>query len=78
MSGEKRMKAHVGRDGRIEVMVPDLPAGQAVEVTVRSLQEPAPRRSVLDILHDAPGGLMFKSADEVDAYIRGERDSWGD
>ena len=76
MSGEKRMKAHVGRDGRIEVMVPDLPAGQAVEVTVRTLQEPASRRSVLDILRDAPGGLLFKTVDEVDAYIRGERDSW--
>ena len=36
---------------------------------------PRPRRSVLDILNDTPGHLLFKTAEEVDEYIRGERDS---
>lgn len=78
MSGEKRMQTNVGVDGRIEVSVPDWPVGQPVEVTIRLLVESTPRRSVKDIITDAPGGLMFKTVDQVDAYIRGERDSWDD
>lgn len=78
MSGEKRMRTNVGVDGRIEVTVQDWPVGQPVEVTIRPLIEYTSRRSVKDILAEAPGGLMFKTVDEVDAYIRGERESWGD
>ena len=76
MSGEKRMRTQVGPDGRIDVSVPEWPPGQPVEVTVRPLDDTTPRRSILDILREAPGGLVFKTVDEVDQYIRGERDSW--
>ncbi len=34
-------------------------------------------RTVADVLDTIPSGLGgFKSSQEVDAYIRGERDSW--
>lgn len=76
MIGEKRMRTQVGPDGRIDVSVPEWPPGQPVEVTVRPLDDTTPRRSALDILCEAPGGLVFKTVEEVDQYIRGERDSW--
>lgn len=76
MNGEKRMRTQVGPDGRFDVSVPECPPGQPVEVTVRPLDDTTPRRSALDFLHETPGGLVFKTVEEVDAYIRGERDSW--
>lgn len=36
------------------------------------------RHSLLDVLNHAPGHLVFLSATEVDAYIRAERETWGD
>ena len=34
------------------------------------------RRSAADILAEAPGHRLFNSADEVDSYLRTERDEW--
>lgn len=62
--------------GRIEVHTPDLPVGQAVEVAIRIADEHTARRSATDILAEAPGHRLFKTADDVDAYIRAERDAW--
>ncbi|MBT9548220.1 MAG: DUF2281 domain-containing protein [Candidatus Sericytochromatia bacterium] len=36
------------------------------------------RPSLLDVLNHAPGHLAFLSVAEVDAYIRAERETWGD
>ena len=61
--------------GKIEIVDPELPVGETVEVVVS--QPPAKeRRSAIDILAEAPGHRLFKSGMEVDAYIREERDSW--
>ena len=75
--------------GRVELVCPELKAGDIVDVVVSAALDPArssdgqpgnensrPRRSVLDILNEAPGHLLFKTAQEVDEYIREERDSW--
>lgn len=62
--------------GRIEVLAPDLPTGQEVEVTVSIPSNNPQKRSVLDILAEVPGHQLFKTAAEVDEYIREERDSW--
>jgi hypothetical protein len=63
--------------GRIEIAAPELPEGQRVDVIVL-FSEPSPSagRSVIDILALAPGHRLFKTAAEVDAYVREERDSW--
>lgn len=37
-----------------------------------------PRPSLVEVLASAPGHLAFQSADEVDSYIRSEREAWGD
>ncbi|MGL4552652.1 MAG: hypothetical protein ACRC33_15875 [Gemmataceae bacterium] len=57
--------------GRIEVSAPGLPEGTTVVVRV----EPAKRR-LSDILEGYPGGQLFRTADEVDAFLRAERDGW--
>jgi hypothetical protein len=42
----------------------------------REAETETKRQSALDILDELPGGRIFKTADEVDAYLREERDSW--
>lgn len=71
------MTAQVQAGGKIEVVDAQLPVGTSVEVIVL-LPQPIPkaRRSILDILTEAPGHLAFETAEEVDAYLRAERDAW--
>ena len=92
MARPLQMRVTVQPGGKIEIESPELRAGENVDVTISSADEtPAPKkRSIVDILAEAPekkrsaweiisqapGGLMFKSAKEVDDYIREERASW--
>ncbi len=78
MEGTRKLRTTVQPGGRIEVSAPDLPVGQTVEVVVTSISPRAARRSVAEILARAPGHRLFTTADEVDAYIRAERQSWND
>ncbi len=77
MADIRKLTTTIQPGGRIEVSAPDLPVGQQVEVTIEvSGRRGAARRSVLDVLDAYPGGLLFKTAAEVDNYLREERDSW--
>ena len=77
MQAALRMTALVQPGGKIEVTDTQLPTGQAVEVIVLLPSIPAmPRRSILEVLAEAPGHLAFQTANEVDAYLREERDAW--
>ncbi len=61
--------------GKLELVCPELEAGQTVEVVI--LHEPAPRRrSAWQIINDGPRERLFKTAKEVDDYIAEERASW--
>jgi hypothetical protein len=72
-----RMTALVQPGGKIELTDQELPEGQSVEVIVLlPSTSVVPRRSILDVLADAPGHLAFQTADEVDSYLREERDAW--
>lgn len=72
-----RVTATVQLGGRVEIADPQLPAGKSVDVIVLFQQEAdVSRRSVVEVLAEAPGQLAFHSAEEVDAYIREERDAW--
>jgi hypothetical protein len=77
MEGTRKLRTTVQPGGRIEVSAPDLPVGQTVDVVV-SIPPRAARRSVAEILARAPGHRLFTTPDEVDAYIRTERESWND
>ena len=61
--------------GKVEIVSPELPKGQTVDVVVR-YAPPAAGRSAVDILAEAPGQRLFRTAKEVDDYIREERAAW--
>ena len=61
--------------GKVEVSSPELEAGQSVDVVV-TRSSSTERRSVVDILAEAPGHRLFKTGKEVDDYIKEERASW--
>ena len=61
--------------GKIEIVNPELTVGEDVDVVVNSISSPQ-RRSVVDILEEAPGGLLFKTAEDVASYLKEEKKSW--
>ncbi len=70
-------RAVVGPDGTIEIRAPELTPGQEVEITVEVQAAPEEeKRRAIEYLTEMPGHLLFKTAEDVDAYIREERDSW--
>jgi hypothetical protein len=82
MSAIIHREAVVGPDGKIEVSAPELQPGQRVSVTIEPEPDslaPQPRDDslhMIDIIEASSGQRLFKTADEVDEYIRQERDSW--
>ena len=62
--------------GRVEFASPELEAGQSVDVVITPSSS-TQRRSAVDILAEAPGGLIFKTAADVAAYLKEEKESWG-
>ena len=92
MARELHFRATVQPGGKIEIASPELTAGEDVDVTISPAKKPGEsgKRSIVDILaappgqphsawdiiSQAPGHLVFKSAEEVDEYIREERASW--
>ena len=63
--------------GKIEIVDQELPAGESVEVIVLLSASPASvRRSAVDILAEAPGQRLFKTAADVEAYLQHEREAW--
>ena len=61
--------------GKVEFASPELEVGQSVDVVV-TRSSSTERRSVVDILAEAPGHRLFKTGKEVDDYIKEERASW--
>ena len=61
---------------RIEIEAPDLPVGAQATVLILWEEQQPTKRPLREVLADYPGGRLFKSAEEVDTYLREERDSW--
>lgn len=78
MATPVRIETVVGEDGVIEIRAPELTPGQLVTVTIEAAEAPqaTEKRHVVDFLAEMQGHQLFKTAEEVDAYIREERDSW--
>ncbi|MFW6359929.1 MAG: hypothetical protein ACOC0N_12050, partial [Chroococcales cyanobacterium] len=56
---------------------PNLPAGETVDVFVIVSEEDTKEPlSILELIDQLPGQRQFKTAAEVDKYLREERDSW--
>ena len=70
-----RMSTMVKSGGKIELVSPDLEAGQAVDVVISPTPTPS-ARSAWQVISEGPGHRLFKTAREVDDYIAQERASW--
>lgn len=75
-----RITSIVESEGKLVISHPALHVGDEVEVLILLpvKQDETTRLSILDVLKSTEGHHLFKSAEEVDQYIRGERDSWDD
>ena len=62
--------------GKVEIVDQNLPVGEDVDVVVSPASR-SERRSAVDILNEAPGGLIFKTTADVAAYLKEEKESWG-
>lgn len=77
-----RIGATVSPDGRIELELPELHPGERVSITIEHEQPETPPEALaggvpmIDLIKDLPGHRLFKTAEEVDAYLQQERDSW--
>ena len=70
------IRTKVGPGGRIEIVNQELTVGESVDVVVT--QSPrSERRSIVDVLDEAPGHLIFTSAEDVATYLAEEKDAWG-
>lgn len=78
MATALHIKATVQPGGKIEIIAPELPAGEQVNVfvVVEAEKLPAEKPHALDVISQFQGHGVFKTAEEVDAYIREERNSW--
>ena len=70
------IRATVQPGSRIEIVNGQLQEGEEVDVVVRPASS-AKRRSAVDVLNEAPGHLVFKTAEDVAAYLKEEKESWG-
>jgi hypothetical protein len=72
-----RLKTTVLANGKVEITAPQLPVGEDVEVIIMLPQAAdTERRSALDILSETPGHRQFRTAEEVETYLREERQAW--
>ena len=76
MTFEVRVNTVVLPGGRIEIQVPKLAAGQQATVVITVEEQEQVKQHVQDILANLPRHQLFQNAEEVDAYIREERDAW--
>lgn len=77
MAASIQIEATVSDDGTLEIRAPELTPGQRVRITIEpqgSGEEP--KLHAADILATMSGHHNFKTAEEVDAYLNEERDSW--
>ena len=69
------MRTTVQPGGKVEVASPELTEGESVDVVISPTPTPS-ARSAWQIISEAPGHRLFKTAKEVDDYIAEERASW--
>ncbi len=69
-----REHVKVVQEGKIEIHNPALAVGTLAEVIVLVEQAPVEDQPLVSFLGRGKG--CFKGADEVDAFLRAERESW--
>lgn len=61
--------------GRIEIVDQELPVGEDVDVVVTH-ESKVEGRSIMKILNSGPERRLFKTVEEVKAYLSEEKASW--
>ncbi len=69
-----RQRVTIQPGGRVEIIAPELTAGNEAEVIILEEQAP-PARRLADLIGSGKGA--FSSPQEADNFIRRERDAWG-
>ena len=70
-----RIRTTVLPGGRVEIVSPELEAGQTVDVVV--LHESSVKgRPIMEILNSGPERRLFQTAEEVRTYLAEEKASW--
>lgn len=69
------VRAKVQSGGKIEIVDEELLVGEDVDVVI-SPAAPPTTRSAYQIITEGPGRRSFKTAKDVDDYIREERALW--
>lgn len=70
-----QLKTKVLPGHRIEVAAPTLPEGTSAIVWILP-DSPVPKRPFEQVIEDYAGPYSFRSANEVDDFLRKERDAW--
>ena len=70
-----RMRTIVQPGGKVEIVSPELEAGQSVDIVVLH-ESNAKGRSIMEILNGGPERRLFQTAEEVRAYLAQEKASW--
>jgi hypothetical protein len=77
MQAALHLKTTVLPGGKVEVIDQALLAGTAVDVIILLPTAPdTEHRSAVDILAEASGQRLFKTAADVARYLQRERDAW--
>lgn len=72
-----RLQTRVKEKGAINLEIPQLTPGDDVEILIILPHAAASESlSVMDVLEQASGQRIFKTADDVDTYLQDERSSW--
>lgn len=72
-----RAKTIVQPGGQVIVTDPSLHLGETVEVLILlPVKHDENYRPAIDIIRELEGHHLFQNADEVDRYLREERESW--
>jgi len=74
MQSALRMTATMREGGKVELIAPQLSVNTEVDViilfpTSRDKTSPTLKRSVLDIIAEAPGQQLFKTPEDVEKYL---------
>ena len=78
MQSAIRITTRVLPNGKVELQLSPETAGNEVEVFIVLLEKPTvPALSAIDIINRShKHQKLFKTSEEVDQYLRTERDSW--
>ena len=69
-------KATVRPGGKLEIASEELEAGRTVDVVVLHESSATRGRSIMEILNSGPQQRLFRTAEEVKAYMDDEKASW--